>query len=175
MNISLYWEDDTENPDLHADFLKDVKEKARKVVQYTFETHNCPCDGEVAIYIVDEEEIQKVNCKARGIDRVTDVLSFPNLPFEKEGDFSFLSDAYTADYYDPESRLLLLGEMMICIEKVYEQAHNYGHSRQREFCFLVAHSALHLLGYDHEEQEERLRMEEKQEEILTALGYTRDM
>ena len=77
------------------------------------------------------------------------------------------------DYFNPETGELLLGDIVISIDKVDEQAEKYGHSKERELAFLVAHSMLHLCGYDHMEDDERLVMEKKQEEILAGKGYTR--
>ena len=79
-----------------------------------------------------------------------------------------------ADYFDPESGELLLGDIIISADKVKEQAQKYGHSEKREFAFLTAHSMLHLCGYDHMAEEEAKLMEQKQEEVLTVLGITRD-
>ena len=114
-----------------------------------------------------------MNREYRGIDRETDVLSFPNVDFEEEGVFDIDEDR-EADCFDPETGELVLGDIMISVDRVYGQAQEYGHSVRREFAFLVAHSMLHLCGYDHMEEEERARMERRQEEILTGLGITRD-
>ena len=124
--------------------------------------------------LTDNEGIHEFNREHRGIDRETDVLSFPNVDFETEGDFD-IDEEREADYFDPDSGELILGDIIISVDKVMEQAENYGHSTKREFAFLVAHSMLHLCGYDHMEEEEAKVMEAKQEEILTALGITREM
>ena len=104
---------------------------------------------------------------------VTDVLSFPNLDFEVPGDFSLIEEN-EANYFDPETGMLLMGDIVISVEKVAEQALEYGHSKKREFAFLVAHSMLHLCGYDHMEALEAEVMEAKQNEALNALGITRE-
>ena len=101
------------------------------------------------------------------------MLSFPNVDYERPADFSGVEER-VEDYFDPESGELLLGDIVISIEKVYEQAKEYGHSQLREYAFLIAHSMLHLLGYDHMEQKEALVMEQKQEELLNRLGITRN-
>jgi len=126
------------------------------------------------VLLTDNEGIHEFNREHRGIDRETDVLSFPNVDFETEGDFD-IDEEREADYFDPDSGELILGDIIISVDKVMEQAENYGHSTKREFAFLVAHSMLHLCGYDHMEEEEAKVMEAKQEEILTALGITREM
>ena len=79
------------------------------------------------------------------------------------------------DYFDPESGELCLGDIVISVDKVYAQAEEYGHTPRREYAFLIAHSMLHLLGYDHMEPDEAAVMEQKQEEILNRLGITRNV
>ena len=124
--------------------------------------------------LTDNDGIRELNRETRGIDRETDVLSFPNVDFTEAGLFEIDEDR-EADYFDPDSGELILGDIMISVDKVSEQAESYGHSLKREFAFLVAHSMLHLCGYDHMEDSERQRMEKRQEEILTRLGITREM
>ena len=123
--------------------------------------------------LTDNEGIHVLNREYRGVDRETDVLSFPNVDFQESGVFDIDEDA-EADYFDPDTGELVLGDIMISLDKVYEQAESYGHSVRREFAFLLAHSMLHLCGYDHMEDAERAVMERKQEEILNGLGITRD-
>ena len=127
---------------------------------------------EISLILTDNERIREVNRENREIDRETDVLSFPNVDFEKESEFIF-SEEQEADYFDPETGELILGDIMISVDKVKEQAFNYGHSLKREFAFLVAHSMLHLCGYDHMEETEAAVMEKKQEAVLQKLGITR--
>ncbi|MDE6203177.1 MAG: rRNA maturation RNase YbeY, partial [Lachnospiraceae bacterium] len=102
----------------------------------------------------------------------TDVLSFPMINYEAAADFGAAEE--DMDCFDPVSGELLLGDIIISAEKVREQADKYGHSLKREFAFLVAHSMLHLCGYDHMTREEAQVMEEKQEQALNGLGITRD-
>jgi len=101
------------------------------------------------------------------------VLSFPLLEYPAPADFSFLEDA-GVDAFEPDSGELLLGDIVISLDRAMEQAGEYGHSLKREVAFLTAHSMLHLFGYDHVEDEERSVMEKMQEEILEQKGYTRD-
>jgi probable rRNA maturation factor len=96
------------------------------------------------------------------------------LSFEAEADFS-QAEQEQADCFDPESGELLLGDIIISVDKVREQAANFGHSEKREFAFLVAHSMLHLCGYDHMTEEEAGIMESRQEKVLENLGITRDI
>ena len=109
----------------------------------------------------------------RGIDSVTDVLSFPVCEFSAPSRFEEAEED-PFGCFDPESGHLLLGDIVICAERVRSQAEEYGHSRRREFAFLTAHSMLHLCGYDHMEPEEEAEMLAKQNEILNALGITRE-
>ncbi len=108
------------------------------------------------VIIVDNEYIHKLNLEYRGIDRPTDVISFA-----------------LEDYEDIKSDIRVLGDIYISIDKVYEQAREYGHSNLREICFLMIHGFFHLLGYDHMEKEEEKIMFAKQEEILDGFGITR--
>lgn len=157
--------------DVSYDF--DVEEIVKLVVDAVLETENCPYESQINVLLTDNEGIREFNKEYRDIDKETDVLSFPNVDFEEPGVFDIDEDA-EADYFDPESGELILGDIIISVEKVAEQAENYGHSKKREFAFLVAHSMLHLSGYDHMEPEEAKVMEGKQEMILQKLGITRD-
>ena len=121
----------------------------------------------------DEEEVHRMNLEYRGIDRTTDVLSFPAVDFPAEADFSSVKEN-EADYLDPETGRLQLGDIVINASRVWEQAAEYGHSVRREFAFLVAHSMLHLCGYDHMTPEEAARMEARQEAVLQKLGIPRE-
>ena len=121
------------------------------------------------------EGIRNINREFRELDVPTDVLSFPMVDYDSPADYDILeSDDALAMYFNPESGELLLGDIVISVERAMEQAETYGHTLKREICFLTAHSMLHLLGYDHMEDEERIVMEKKQEEILDALGIKRD-
>lgn len=151
----------------------DAKKTAGQVIEETLEYESCPYEVCVDILLTDNEGIRDMNREFRDIDRPTDVLSFPNVDYESPADFSDIEDR-SEDYFDPESGELCLGDIVISIEKVYEQSKEYGHSALREYAFLIAHSMLHLLGYDHMEHSEARVMEQKQEEILQKLGITRD-
>jgi probable rRNA maturation factor len=131
----------------------------------------CPYDAQVNLVLTDNEEIKRVNTEFRDIQAPTDVLSFPMIDFETPADYSILEEDDSC--FDLDTDELLLGDIMISAEKVIAQANEYGHSVKREFCFLVAHSMLHLLGYDHMTPEEAKIMEGKQAQALDALGITR--
>ncbi len=153
----------------------DYKKLLKKVVAKSIELENCPYECEVNITFTDDNGIRVLNRDFRGLDVPTDVLSFPMAEYTVPADFSMREeDGAVASYFNPESGELLLGDIVISLERADEQAKQYGHSLKREVCFLTAHSMLHLMGYDHMEEEDRKVMEDKQEEILNALGITRD-
>ena len=154
-------------------FPFDVEEIVQLVANAVLDEEECPYETQVNVLLTDNAGIHAFNKQYRGIDRETDVLSFPNLDFEEEGIFE-IEEEREVDYFDPDSGELILGDIIISVDKVQEQAESFGHSVRREFAFLVAHSMLHLCGYDHMEEDEAKIMEQKQEDILTALGITRD-
>lgn len=149
----------------------DCEALAKKVAQSVLELENCPYDSQVNLVLTDNSGIHEVNRQFRGIDAPTDVLSFPMIPFETPADYQILDQ--DESFFDLDTEELLLGDIMISAERVISQAEDYGHSIKREFCFLVAHSMLHLLGYDHMVPEEAVIMEQKQEAALEKLGITR--
>lgn len=119
-------------------------------------------DAEVSVTLVDDESIRELNNEHRGIDRATDVLSFP------------MGDGECFEV-DPDADAILLGDIVISLERAREQAEEYGHSYRREVAFLLTHSLFHLLGYDHVDSEEDERvMFAKQEKVLEKLGITRE-
>lgn len=126
-------------------------------------------DFALELVLVDEEEIRRLNREVRGVDRVTDVLSFPSLDGIK-GEF-LSADSY-ADELDEEERLFL-GSIAICEKRAREQAEEYGHSFERELNYLTVHGVLHCLGYDHETEEEKREMREQEEAIMQRMGLSR--
>ena len=147
------------------------EELATKVIEAAVDYEDCPYEVEVNLLLTMNDEIQEMNQTFRQMDRATDVLSFPMIEYEEAGNFEFLDDAM--DAFHPETGELMLGDIAISKEKVISQAEEYGHSIEREYAFLIAHSMLHLFGYDHMEENERLVMEIKQKEILEQLQILR--
>jgi probable rRNA maturation factor len=143
-----------------------------RVVEGAVDDAGCPYEVCVSVLLTDNDEIARINQEQRGIESPTDVLSFPMLEYETPGDFGFLEEECW-DYFHPETGELLLGDIVISVDKVIEQAEKYGHSQERELAFLVAHSMYHLFGYDHMEEDERKIMEEKQSGLLDRLEITR--
>lgn len=164
MTINIEYETDQE---LGIDYASLASLVADKIM----EMERCPYDGQVNLVLTDNEEIKRVNTEFRGIQSPTDVLSFPMIPFETPADYSIVEE--DESYFDLDSDELLLGDIMISVPRVFAQAEEYGHSVKREFCFLVAHSMLHLLGYDHMTEDEAKVMEGKQSLALKELGINR--
>ncbi len=144
---------------------------ANQVIEAALDYIECPYEAQVNLLLSMDREIHETNLNFRGIDRATDVLSFPMLEYEEPGNFDFLEDL--PECFDPETGELTLGDIMISKERVIKQAEEYGHSILREYAFLIAHSMLHLFGYDHMEDEERKVMEEKQREIMELVQILR--
>lgn len=149
----------------------DYYDIACKVINYALDYEKCPYEAEISLTLTDNEGIHTVNREFRDIDRPTDVLSFPLVEYEKPGEFDFLEEM--DECFNPESGELMLGDILISLDKVKEQAEEYGHSYVREYAFLIAHSMLHLMGYDHMEENEAKIMEAKQSQILEDLNITR--
>lgn len=147
------------------------EELAEKVIEAALDYVDCPYEAEVNLLLTENQEIQEMNRAFRQIDRATDVLSFPMVDYETPGKFDFLEESDA--YFHPETGELILGDIVISKEKVIAQAEEYGHSIEREYAFLIAHSMLHLFGYDHMEEDERAEMERMQREILERLQIFR--
>lgn len=153
MKTRIYLSDRQDKQSLSTDQKKLIRSAVRATLRYEQFGRDC----EVSITLVDDEAIRALNAEHRGIDRPTDVLSFP---------------MFDEDFDDGE--YAVLGDVVISLERAYRQAAEYGHSPEREIAFLVVHSILHLLGYDHEAgKAEESEMFQKQEEILQKMGISR--
>ncbi len=165
MTLNLEYEAEIE---LELDYRSIITE----VVEKSLDMEECPYEVELNVILTDNKEIQDINKNYRDIDAPTDVLSFPMIDYETPADFSGLEEEED-NYFNPETGELLLGDIIISVEKVMEQAAEYGHSKERELAFLTAHSMMHLFGYDHMEEQERIIMEEKQKNVLDELHIYR--
>lgn len=165
MTINIEYETDKK---LSVDYEKIIND----IIPAALDFEQCPYEAEVNVILTDNAAIREINRDYRQIDKPTDVLSFPMIEFNQESDFSHVEDS-VEDFFDPETGELILGDIIISVEKVAEQAEKYGHSMERELAFLIAHSMLHLCGYDHMDEAEREIMEQKQREILAGEGYSR--
>lgn len=140
------------NEDLDLDL---IRKKAEKTITEVLRVENISENAEVSLSIVDKETIHKLNKDYRNVDRETDVLSFP---LDEEG-------------FDNEGNpLILLGDIVICLDVAEDQAVDFGHSLEREIMYLICHSTLHLLGYDHIEEDDKKVMRSKEKEVMKNLG-----
>ncbi|MBM6870879.1 rRNA maturation RNase YbeY [Pseudoflavonifractor phocaeensis] len=147
-------------------------EELRRVIPAALEAEGVGLPCEVDVLFTDDEGIHQINLEQRGVDRATDVLSFPMFEFTP-GQPPAVEDA---ELLDPGSGLLPLGDMVLSVDHIRVQAEEYGHSRRRELCYLAVHSVLHLLGYDHlDEGPMKRQMREREEAILNELGITREI
>ena len=144
-----------------------VEEQIRRAVLAALEGEEVDVPCVVEVCVTDDGGIRQTNLDTRGVDRPTDVLSFPMFelsPGEKP----------QADWADPDTDKVLLGDMMLSLERANAQAEEFGHSPEREVCYLAVHSVLHLLGYDHlDEGPMKARMREREEAIMSGLGLER--
>lgn len=163
-----FWDEITE------EINEEEQALAKKVIEHILQKEGCPFDCEVNLTMTDNDGIQAVNKEFRDMDKPTDVLSFPNCDFDTPGEFSqFRDEDVYFDCFNPENDYFVLGDIMISRDKMLAQAEEYGHGVTREYAFLIAHSVLHLIGYDHMVEAEAKHMEAKQNEYLNDLGITR--
>lgn len=144
----------------------------KKVVEACLDYENCPYETEVNILFTNDDEIRAINKEFRDKDAPTDVLSFPNNDFDIPGNFEKLEENIAGAFH-PETGELILGDIVISVDRAKLQAIEYGHSLEREIAFLTAHSMFHLFGYDHMEENERIEMEQKQNNVLEKLQIFR--
>lgn len=148
------------------------KKLAEKVIATALDLEEFPYEAEVSLTLVDNEIIHEINRETRQIDAPTDVLSFPMVEYAAPADYALLEKNWSG-CMNPDSGEILLGDIILNLERVRSQAEEYGHTEKREYAFLITHSMLHLLGYDHMVPEEAAVMEEHQRKILDQLKITR--
>ena len=165
--MTIYIESECE---VNFDF--DYEKVAREVVSTAIDYVDFPFDAEVSITLTEDSGIQSINKEFRNIDSPTDVLSFPMIEYNEPCDFSSIEEK--DDLFNPETGEVILGDIVLNIPRIYKQAEEYGHSNLREYAFLIAHSMLHLFGFDHMTDNDASIMEEKQRDILDILGITRN-
>lgn len=166
----LYTDNRQNNLEITEEFINKINE----VCNYTLLKEELRCPYQISLLFVDNNEIREINKETRNIDKETDVLSFPMLDYPKGKVFKDVYSNYNFNetYLDGEE--LVLGDMVLSLEKAKEQSIEYNHSYLREVGYLIVHSILHLLGYDHMEEEEKLIMRKREEEILSGLNITRE-
>lgn len=166
--MTIYLEDETSFFEKHPEIYK----KVEQVIERCLDEEEVPYEVEVSLTMVDLDTIHQINKEHRDVDRPTDVLSFPQINPETIGYINWDTIDYSSCVnYDTEE--VMLGDIILCDEKAMEQAESFGHSLEREICFLVAHSMFHLLGYDHMIPEDEKNMVKKQESVLQYLSILR--
>ena len=143
----------------------------KKAVDAVLDHLQCPYEACVNLLLTDNDEIRKINKSTRDLDVSTDVLSFPMNEFDRPGVFDQTSEDAFA--FDPDSGEFLLGDIVLSTEFVLSNAEAFGHSVEREYAFLIVHSMLHLTGFDHIEESDRIRMEDEQDKIMQILNISR--
>ena len=152
---------------------EELIESIKEVIAFTLKEEGVTIPYEVSVVLVDNSNIQEINLQTRGIDRETDVLSFPLLEYP---DGKVYADIYKGKTFPPEfldGEDLVLGDIVLSLEKAMEQSLDYGHSFMREACYLTVHSVLHLLGYDHMKEQEKNIMRLREESVLNAFNLAR--
>ena len=158
MKLKIYFENNQEKHSIHYN----LKMLIRHTILETLDYEGMENDAEVSVTFVDDEGIRELNNKFRGMDKPTDVLSFPLLDYEGESEEPFFDELCHN-----------LGDIVISLERAMAQANEFGHSFEREVAFLTAHSMLHLLGYDHElSDEDDADMRARQNDIMERLGLS---
>ncbi len=150
-------------------FSFDYRKVAEDVIDKALEVEEFPYEVEVSLVLTDDAAIHELNQQFREMDRSTDVLSFPMMDYPAPGDFSLLDLSATS-----ENDELIFRRYCDFCRSCFGAGKEYGHSRKREYAFLIAHSMLHLMGYDHMTPDEATLMEEKQSYILDLLHITRE-
>ena len=154
------------------EFPFDIDKTIENVINACVRMVSCPYEISVNILITDDENIRKYNKEYRDIDKETDVLSFPAVDYEEPADFS-IAEKNRYSYFDADTDELILGDIILNGDRVFKQAQEYDHSVLREFSFLIAHSMLHLFGYDHIEKEDETEMFMLQDKIMDELNISR--
>ncbi|URZ01145.1 rRNA maturation RNase YbeY [Clostridium felsineum] len=145
----------------------------KEVIDYALKEEGVKIDYEVSVIFVDNETIREINKENRNVDKVTDVLSFPMLDYDEDKVFKDMYTEYEFEdeYFDCGN--LVLGDIALSLEKAEEQSTEYGHSFLREATYLTVHSVLHLMGYDHMVEEDKMKMRKREEEILLHFDIKR--
>lgn len=163
----------TENRQDKIEVTDEFINKITDVCNFALKEEGMDIPYQISLLFVDNSEIKEINNETRNIDRETDVLSFPMLDFEEGKVYKDIYVDFEFDETFKDGEELILGDMVLSLEKALEQSQEYGHSYEREVSYLVVHSILHLLGYDHMVDEDKVKMREREEEILNKLDIRR--
>lgn len=150
-----------------------LNSKIREIIDYALKEEGVKVDYEVSVILIDNNEIKNINRETRNIDNVTDVLSFPMLDYPKGEVFKDVYSKYEFDDTYLDDGKLVIGDIAISLQRAKEQSVEYGHSFEREVLYLTLHSVLHLMGYDHMEENDKRKMRTREEEILNKFGINR--
>ena len=163
----------TDNRQNKLEVTEEFINRIGEVCDFTLKEEKVEKNYQISLLFVDNEEIKEINEETRGINKSTDVLSFPMLDYEKGKVYKDMYIGYEFDETYMDGDELVLGDMVLSLEKALEQSVEYNHSYEREVCYLVVHSILHLLGYDHMQEDEKKIMRKREEEILNKLNIIR--
>ncbi|OOM81589.1 rRNA maturation RNase YbeY [Clostridium sp. BL-8] len=165
----IYVDNRQDKLEVKEEFIKGLEE----VIEFALKEEEVDIECEVSLVFVDNNEIKEINNDTRKINKETDVLSFPMLEYDDKKVFKDVYKNYKFSASDLDGDELVLGDIVLSLEKALEQSIEFNHSYEREASYLVVHSVLHLLGYDHMEDEEKQIMRKREEEILAKLNISR--
>ncbi|MFX0549209.1 rRNA maturation RNase YbeY [Hathewaya histolytica] len=154
---------------------EDIVELIEKMIHYTLQEEKVKLDYEISLILVDNKQIRDINREIRGKYSITDVLSFPMLEYPHHKVFKDVYKDYGFSDMDLDEGKLVLGDIALSLERAKEQSEEFNHSFKREVCYLIIHSILHLLGYDHIEDNDKELMRKREEEILNSFNVIRDL
>lgn len=163
----------TENRQEKLEVTEEIIEKINQVSEFALREEGVTGEYQISLLFVDNEEIREINNETRNIDKATDVLSFPMLDFEEGKVYKDIYIGFEFDETYKDGNELVLGDMVLSLERAKEQSVDFGHSYEREVCYLVIHSILHLLGYDHMIEEDKVKMRNREEGILKKFNIER--
>lgn len=163
-----------DNRQSKIEVTKSIEDTIEQVIDYAVKEEAGIENYEISIILVDNEEIKVINREQRNIDKATDVLSFPMLDYAEGKVYNdiYLDYEFDESYFDDEN--LVLGDIALSLERTEEQSVEYNHSFIREMSYLLVHSVLHILGYDHMEENDKDVMRKREEEILAGLKIFRE-
>lgn len=147
-----------------------LRELVHETINKCLDYLKCDYECDISLTMVNDDDMRQINKEHRGVDKSTDVLSFPMVEWEYPCDYGYLELSYEM-LKNPETGNILLGDIVLSMDKVISQANEYEHSIEREFTFLIAHSMLHLFGYDHMDDNDEKVMIQQQKEIMKTIEY----
>ena len=163
----------TDNRQEKIEVTEELVKELEHTIEFALKEEEVNIPFEISLLFVDNDEIREINNETRNIDKETDVLSFPMLDYPKDRVFKDVYKNYEFDETYMDGEELVLGDIVLSLEKALEQSKEYNHSFKREASYLVVHSVLHLLGYDHMEEDEKKVMRKREEDILGQLDIKR--